>query len=238
MTEETFASLIPVILTLFIGLVIGGLLGGVIAGSLQNPTQTSKAPPNRNLRHVAGLWRDKRSGKLAIEIEEKYFGAVEKLPSRQVSALIQAFNDLQLWLNVDNLANRLNAAPPAGLGMERQSSIFLEQLIATDQSPEMLEDDNIEPVRVNVNEIVSRAVALKSKVKEPPKSIVEQVDEILQKRLASSPFSNRLIRLVDAPDRGVEVQVDTQKYEGVDEVPDLEVRNFIQECVREWEKKR
>ncbi len=238
MTQETIASLIPIILTLFIGLVLGGLIGGAIASTMQSPGQSAKVPPNRNLRHVAGLWRDKRSGKLAVEMEDVYIASVEKLSSRQVSMLIQAFNDLQIWLNVDNITNRLGMAQPVDSGKEKSSYMLTEQSMGDDQSDELSDDDIIEPVRVDVGEIVTRAVIPKKKVKEKPKSIVEQVDEILQKRLANSPFSDRLIRLVDAPGGGVEVVVDAQKYEGVGDVPDPEVRGFIQDCVKEWEKGR
>jgi hypothetical protein len=238
MTQETIASLIPIILTLFIGLVLGGLIGGAIASTMQSPGQSAKVPPNRNLRHVVGLWRDKRSGKLAVEMEDVYIASVEKLPSRQVSMLIQAFNDLQIWLNVDNITSRLGMAPLVEPGIEKSSNMLTEQSMGDDQSGDLSDDDIIEPVRVDVSEIVTRAVIPKKKVKEKPKSIVEQVDEILQKRLANSPFSDRLIRLVDAPGGGVEVVVDAQKYEGVGDVPDLEVRGFIQDCVKEWEKGR
>jgi hypothetical protein len=238
MTQETIASLIPVILTLFIGLVLGGLIGGVIASSMQSPSQATKAPANRNLRYVAGLWQDKRSGKLAIEMEEKYYASIEKLPSRQASLIIQAFYDLQIWLNVDNITNRSGTAQSTKLGTEKPLLIKTKLLLDDDQSPDLPETDIIEPVRVDVSEIVIRAVNPKKKVKEKPKSIVEQVDEILQRRLADSPLSDRLIRLVDAPGGGVEVLVDAKKYEGVGDVPDPDVRNFIQECVKEWEKGR
>lgn len=240
MTQESIASLIPIILTLFIGLVLGGLIGAVIASSMQGSSQAAKAPPNRNLRQVAGLWRDKRNGKIAIEMDEKYFSSIEKLPSRQVPALMQAFNDLQIWLNVNNLSSRLGATPRIESGVDKQNYQLQEQPILEVQSPLMPEVDILEPVKVDVGEIVTRAINPKAnvKVKEPPKSIVEQVDEILQKHLEKSPLSNRLIRLVDAPGGGVEVLVDTMKYEGVNEVPDLEVRNLIQECVKEWETKK
>jgi len=238
MTQETIASLIPVILTLFIGLVLGGLIGGVIASSMHSPSQATKAPANRNLRYVAGLWQDKRSGKLAIEMEEKYYASIEKLPSRQVSLINQAFYDLQIWLNVDNITNRSGAAQSTKLGTEKPPLIKSELLLDDDQSHDLPETDIIEPVRVDISEIVIRAVNPKKKEKEKPKSIVEQVDEILQKRLAGSPFSDRLISLVDASGGGVEVLVDDKKYEGVGDVPDPDVRNFIQECVKEWENGR
>ncbi len=238
MTQETIASLVPVILTLFIGLVIGGMIGAVIAGSMQSPGQSAKASPNRNLRHAVGLWRDKRSGRLTIEMEDKYFASVEKLPFRQVSLLIQSLNDLQIWLNVDNITNRLGMTQPADATNVKAPQIPEEPRLVDDPLPAGLDLDYVEPVRVDVNMIVTAAVNPKAKIKEKPKSIVEQVDEILQKRLARSSYRDRLIRLVDAPGGGVEVLVDAKKYEGVGEVPDPEVRNFIQECVKEWENVR
>jgi hypothetical protein len=236
MTQETISSLIPVILTLFIGLILGGVIGGVIGSTMQGTAQNQKTQANHNLRHIVGLWRDKRNGRLSVEMEEKYFLSVEKLPSRQVSALIQALNDLQLWLNVDNITNRLGISQPAQPGADKLAQNYAESSSLEDGMPELLGDDSIAPVRVDVSEIVSRAIIPKAKVKEKPKSIAEQVDEILQKRLAKSSYSNRLIKLVDAPGGGVEVLVDAQKYEGVGDVPDPEVRNFIQDCVKEWEK--
>jgi hypothetical protein len=236
MTQETIASLVPVILTLFIGLILGGMIGSVIASSMQSPGQTAKTPANRNLRHVVGLWRDKRNGRLTVEMEEKYFLMIDKLPSGQVSTLIQAFNDLQLWLNVDNLSNRLGITTSAERGSEKQSQNLAEPIVVEDETPDLPVEDTIAPIRLDMSEIVRRAITPKAKVKEKPKSIVEQVDEILQKRLANSPYSTRLIRLVDAPGGGVEVLVDAKKYEGVGDVPDLEVRNLIQDCVKEWEK--
>jgi len=145
-------------------------------------------------------------------------------------------NDLQLWLNVDNISNRLGITRPAEQAPGNMSQNLPESLNLEDEIPEMTDDGTVTPVRMDVSEIVSRAITPKVKVKEKPKSIVEQIDDILQKRLLNSPYSNRLIRLVDAPGGGVEVLVDAKKYEGVGEVPDLEVRNFIQDCVKEWEK--
>ena len=172
-------------------------------------------------------------------MDEKYFASVEKLPSRQVSLLIQSLNDLQIWLNVDNITSRLGMTRPSEANTNKPAQLPIEPLQLEDQSPVLSETDYVEPIRVDVTEIVTSAVNPKSKIiKEKPKSIVEQVDEILQRRLGNSPYKDRLIRLVDAPGGGVEVLVDAKKYEGVGEVPDPEVRNFIQACVKEWEKGR
>ena len=67
------------------------------------------------------------------------------------------------------------------------------------------------------------------------KSIVEQIDEILQKKLAASATENRAIRLVESQNKGVVVWVGLQHYNGIDEVPDPEVIALIRSAVAEWE---
>jgi hypothetical protein len=240
MTEEQLVALLPFVLILIVGLVLGGLIGGVISSTVQNQGQNTKSSPNRNIGHIAGLWRDKRNGRLSIEIENKYYASIDRLPSRQVSALLQASNDFQTWLGVENLSNRLESIKPKLTGSNSQPREFEQVEIVDDQLTDLAVEDVVEPVKVSVSEIVTGAILpkskTKSKVQEKPKSIVEQVDAILQIRLAKSIYNARVIRLLDAPSGGVEVLVDGNRYDGVDSVPDLAVRTFIQECVKEWEK--
>jgi hypothetical protein len=231
MTQESIASLIPFILILVIGLILGGLIGIVVASALQNPAQTSRIQASKNLSLAAGLWRDKKTKRLVVEIEDKYYAVVDKLPARQASVIIQAFKDLQRWLKLDDLSIKPENPPQTG------SEIKTPQVIAVATIPAV---ESIEPVKVDMTEIITRSIIPneKSKKQAPPKSIVEQIDEILQKRLVGSYLSNRLIRLVETPSGGVEVNIDGEKYDGVGEVPDLAVRQFIQECVKEWENKK
>lgn len=70
-----------------------------------------------------------------------------------------------------------------------------------------------------------------------PLSIVAQIDEILQARLAFTPLANRAIRLQESPDGGVIVWVGLQKFASVDEVADPEIQAVIRAAIAEWEKK-
>lgn len=68
-------------------------------------------------------------------------------------------------------------------------------------------------------------------------SMVQQIDTVLQKRLAGTPLEKAGIRLQDSPQGGLEVYIGLQKYETIDDVPDVNIKSIIREAIAEWEKK-
>lgn len=83
------------------------------------------------------------------------------------------------------------------------------------------------------------ADALQPQVKrERHKSIVEQIDEVLQAKLLGTPLENERIFLTEDPRRGVIVRVGTQVYEGVGSLPEGDVKNLLRAAVAEWEKQQ
>lgn len=68
-------------------------------------------------------------------------------------------------------------------------------------------------------------------------SIVMQIDSILQARLAGTALDDKGIRLQESPQGGVLVRVGMEKFEGVDEVTDPEIKAVIRAAITEWENK-
>lgn len=68
-------------------------------------------------------------------------------------------------------------------------------------------------------------------------SIVNQIDTVLQARLADTPLAKRGIRLQESPQGGVEVYVGLEKFSTVDEVSDETIKNVIRAAIAEWEVK-
>jgi hypothetical protein len=94
----------------------------------------------------------------------------------------------------------------------------------------------LKPVSTHLPDMVGGILNPKPKPAPVYKSIAMQINDILQERMAGTPFETRGITVSDAPDHGVSVSLDGEKYAGVKEIPDESVRNLIRSAVQEWEK--
>jgi len=86
------------------------------------------------------------------------------------------------------------------------------------------------------------ASAAAAKVAEPvvppvAKSIVAQINDVLQSRLPGTPLAAKRIRLGETPGGGVLVYIGTDRYDGIDAVPDPEAVATIRAAISEWEKR-
>ena len=70
-----------------------------------------------------------------------------------------------------------------------------------------------------------------------PQSIVAQIDAILHAQLAGTPLMEKGIRLQESPEGGVIVWVGIKKYQGLDDVPDEQIKAAIRAAISTWENK-
>ncbi len=66
-------------------------------------------------------------------------------------------------------------------------------------------------------------------------SMVQQVDRVLQRNLSGHPLQERGIRVQESITGGVNFYIGTSRYEFIDEIPDEEIRQFIQKAISDWE---
>jgi len=82
----------------------------------------------------------------------------------------------------------------------------------------------------------SAPAALETKPAAAPGSIIEQIDKVLQAKLASSVYKDRGIELTEGPGGIVIIKDGANSFEGIESVPDLQVKTLIQQAVADWEK--
>jgi hypothetical protein len=80
-------------------------------------------------------------------------------------------------------------------------------------------------------------IAKEDRPSAPANSIVSQIDSVLQARLEGTALGDRGIFLSQSPEGGVNVYVGLTRYNGVDDVPDPEIKAAIRAAISEWEDK-
>jgi hypothetical protein len=198
-------------------------LGAALGALLQRARNRRTPPPSTNASaptapgenplasegdiEILRAWRT-LSGRIWLQLDGARHNGKETLQPDQRRRLVSMLLDLRPWLD--------NAAAAA--------------VTSTVEKP--LPAVSIPPLSKKGKPEVAEA-----KPEPVLKSIVEQIDDLLQTRLLLSPFKNRNIHLAEEPDGMVFVKDGLNKYEGIDTVPDAELKAFIRETVAEWEKK-
>jgi hypothetical protein len=249
---DNLTDLVPLVLVGLIGLVVGALFG-VFVGNFINRSENTSQRRRRNLVEVLHVWKDRQSGDVQLELEGTVYTSLDKLDAKRNSDLIRTLEEINRWMGLPDRTKglKLQTTPPkvdqptpkpAPLTPAETNNVSLNpSLIDNSALPpyEFIEDTNnvTKPSSVlNPVNILERALRPKSDTEIPePKSIAGQIDEILQRKLPSSPLKNHIVKLLELPEKGLVVLVDQQQYQGVGEVPDPEIRALLQECVTEWE---
>lgn len=213
---------------------------------------------------VLSLWRNERSGKMMVMLETKPLSP-SHLTEDQKTKMSHLLTSLHTMIgDVTPPPVAPPAAPPPAIPETPKpapSSSALLTESADDPMPSPAGEPDIQHVKEpasdqpqkiyfadSLPEPVSVGQALLSnpfKITPPPglqkptgnpKSIVEQIDEIFQSKLPGTPFENTKIELKESVN-GMTILVESYKYEGIDAVPDANIRALIKESAREWNEK-
>ena len=69
-------------------------------------------------------------------------------------------------------------------------------------------------------------------------SVIDEVNDILQRKLHGSPLAGKGIHLMENHNKEIRFWVGLNSYNDVDEIPDPDVRQIIDASVKEWEESR
>lgn len=202
--------------------VLGYAVRELIGGSKkQKPKQDSKEDT------VMRFWIDEQEVQhVALEGEEV---SITDATSEQRKRLADLLKVLQKWVG-DEKAQPASPAVPVAVAAAA-STIAAPALVVAAEPREATKPriDLAKGAQMFFSENVSR------KVESKPKTIVGMIDEVLQKKLETSPLQSKKISLEDGPHGEVIVVVDADRYVGVDQVPDPQVQAIIRESISEWD---
>lgn len=202
-----------------IGVLIGFLVGALIF-SIRRGNSKSDQSPGRRLtkpRRELSFWWEGEDDHLVLEIDGATYRRGSELRAEQKHRLRRLNSDLEAWVETP---------PPTPA---------IQQEVSKPEPAPPVEDAR--QTSLNPFSIFTRSFQSGESPgpDEADKSIVEQIDEILQAKLEGTPLEERGIRLVEGPDQGMLIEVGLDRYTDIDSIPDEAVRQILRASVAEWE---
>jgi len=234
-------DLLSYILVGIAGLLIGALLGSIISYVIASREEKTK--DGTDLQETVRILQNRRDGSLTLEVEGRSYQEVGQMSVSQFKRLRYNVEQVLRWLDLSDLespAVQTYRTLPEDVTQKEYLTSNKNDLgseIKTAETPSDNQDDDrqVKPVRTSLSQSILRILRpKKSRSHTQPVSIAAQVDGILQGKLSRSKLKSKWIRVMELPDMGVAVKIGDEIFEGVESVPDEEVRNLIQECVEEW----
>jgi hypothetical protein len=206
-----------------IGVVIGFLLGALVFSLRRqaSPQSSHREPLLSDTQNDLRIWREGKEKNLVVEIEGASYHRESDLDSEKSQLVASVIRELYDWMGVlptpvvPSPDPKPESFPPA----ETQNG---EEMRRTSLNPLQIFNRSLQPLE-------------KTGSSQSDKSIVEQIDEILQVKLQDAALDGRGIHLIEGPDQGMIIEIGLRKYTDIDAVPDETIRRLIRYSVAEWE---
>jgi len=178
---------------------------------------------DKSREEVARIWRDKKTGDLQTEVGGKIYKDGSELSKSQRTELKYAAMSWAGWVLGNEEEHKVPTAAPAVVVIQ----------------PQTLSPVPAPPVKMPAPDPkAEKGADKKGKVEElpKPKTMVEEIDEILAEQIKGSPLESRGLRIVQ-DNVGVTVWVGLDHYEGIEGVTDPEIKAALKTAVQAWEKR-
>jgi hypothetical protein len=180
---------------------------------------------------VMRIWRDVSDGSLIIQMGNQRYRSAADI---QAPDLLRRFTAL-----VRELSAMISGQPSSTGGMRPLTPLppTPGALPPLPPRPANSYTTTPEPMKAPgmLNRLMGRPPA-PSALPDSPTGIADSVEEYLQTRLVSSPeFARRSIHIRPSLDHGIKIEVDGRYFDGINEVSDDAVRDYLLAMMREWE---
>jgi hypothetical protein len=236
-----------------IGFIVGWLVAA-LRGEKQPPKEISKSPrstptrPNPSVPAPAGppaflrLQRNTREDGLEVNIRGQRVESAQNLTPADRWELIALIKETGKWLGVTGQISSSTSTAVANPQAQhlaeqpRPSPAQLPQVQLTESPIETMSGAPPSLIGSMTNVLADALGPSRTSIRPAPKSIVQQIDDILQAKLLGTVFEGQKIHLSEDPTRGVLVHIGAKVYVGVGSVPEGDVKNILLSSVRDWER--
>ncbi len=199
------------------------------------------------MQEILRLWRDPDTGRVVTEFQNRLIRDPRTLSQGERGYLVRLAQDWSTWLTVPEAQSvaQVEASPAALESPNMPVSPVIPAGPAVEPAPAAAADvaaaaatPAVAGVQANVPGLpIDQVKPVVTPLPAPPTppSIVQQVDDILQEKLAAHPTPAPTIHLAEDPRGGVFVWVNNDKFQGIESVTDPQVRLIIRSAVVEWE---
>lgn len=218
------------------------ILIAVIIGAATRRPRTPQAakpgkattPPRPRLQEILRLSRDPDTGRVVSEFQGRIIRDPRTLSKGERDYLVRLAKDWYTWLGIPEPqpAAKSEASLAVPSAPDAQAAPATESISAEPVAPAFPQVDMPLPPVAPAPPAAVAAELLQSPI---PRSIVQQVDDIVQEKVAAHPGPVPSIKLAEDPYEGVIVWVNQTKFVGIESVTDPVVRAIIRSAAVEWE---
>ncbi|GAB4499129.1 MAG: hypothetical protein OHK003_13800 [Anaerolineales bacterium] len=176
------------------------------------------------------LLRLKNDENFQVQIEMDGQPLTAPLTPERKKRLVELLNHFRPWLEGETAAPQASTPQPAG------SRPVAAPLTSREPVPVPKVTPTVKPVPATLT-LTPQKPKVDPEVEFKLLSMVKQIDFVLQKRIAGTPLESMGIHLNDTLHGGLEVQIGSQKFETIDDVPNENIKAAIRAAIAEWETK-
>jgi len=231
MIDGTTLLILGIVLALF-----GFTLGYFVASTRSSDKDDSgvESASKGGLVEIARFWSGADGKKIYIQMGKRFVHSVEELNVKQREYLSRLVVDMFDWLKLEDKQIERGATQATNFFEKSEDRQAIPRLAVY---PEKAQIEAEARSNSKLIDFFARSIRTQESIQSQDKSIAAQIDEILQEKLEGTELAKRGIRLMELPGKDLVVMVGLQQYAGVNEVPDMEIRQVIKAAVAEWEQR-
>ena len=213
-----------------------GSYGQALLAQLSNLRSSLSATHRAGFNEALRVLRDPLTGKLLIVINGQQYAHFTELPEARLrEGVITIVQELVTFVGREAptstpAPSMSPVTPPPAIPPTTKNTVT-----ATPAVPATASQPTIRRPSMNPFEQMRLLREVAQNMPPPPKPMIEQIDEFIQLKIATSSYCERRIHLRANQSGAAVFEIDGRPYASIEEIPEVGVRELISTAIQEWE---